>query len=256
MTRSSRLAKCCRPSRLRMNLMLALAACFAGIQGCVIAPLPGPPPYHVILAPGYDPAVQHRLLIMPIVGLEGDAVASGMITDAIVNELRAIGPFEVVMADPIPCPTCAPPPPLFPSEQDLALLMERHRPDAFVFVTVNRYSPYPPLELGLSVRVVGAYDRQTLASIDTLRNAAQDIPFSNGDCTVSHPAEDLLLADAAVTSSSPTLYARHVAMYVAHALALKPLPSPATESGWSILPKPGRSHGWFAHSPKNHAAPQ
>ena len=44
--------------------------------------------------------------------------------------------------------------------------------------------------------------------------------------------------------------------YVAHALALKPLPTPATESSWSILPKPGRSHGWFAHSQKNHAGPR
>ena len=113
-------------------------------------------------------------------------------------------------------------------------------PDALVFVTVTSYSPYPPLEIGLSVRVVNAADRQTLASLDTTRYAEQDIPFSNGDCVVAHPAEDLLTTDAAIAHSSPREFVRYVSMHVAHALALDPLPLPptATGLGLSILPKP------------------
>lgn len=234
-----------------------VAASLAGVgtAGCMTVPLPGPPPYRVVLAPGYDPAVQHRLLLMPLVGL-GDPVAAEMITEVLFNELRTVGPFEVVMPEPKPCPACEPPPSPYPTEAELAELVAQYQPDAFVFVTVTSYSPYPPLELGLAVRVVGAFDRQTLASIDTTRLAVQDIPFSNGDCTFAHDADDLLLADAAVAGSSPRQFARHVSLHVAHALALDPLPVPPSGSGWLALPKPDPSRGWFGHWPKSHAVPQ
>jgi hypothetical protein len=251
----------CRRSRtdraLRAVQLVLIAACLScGGSGCVFNAMPAPPPYRVVLGPGYNPKVQHRLLFMPIVGLEGDPVATKLVTDALVNELRTVGPFEVVMAAPPLCPDCAPPPPPFPTEAELAALVARHRPDAFVFVTVASYSPYPPLELGLSVRVVSAIDRQTLASIDTVRYAAQDIPFSNGDCTFAHEADDLLLADAAIAGSSPRLFARHVAMHVAHALALDPLPLEPTVSSWSILPKLGQSPESCERSPRSPAAPR
>ena len=240
----------------RVLLTAALLSC-AGGSGCaMITPMPGPPPYHVILSPEFDPAVQHRLLVMPVVGLESDPVAATMITDALLNELRTVGPFEVLFAAPAPGLACEPPPPPYPSESELATLIEQHQPDAFVFLTVTTYSPYPPQELGLSLRVVGAYDRQTLASIDTVRYAAQDVPFSNGDCPIGHPADDLLIADAAFAGSSPRQFAQLVTKHVAHALAMDPLPTRTTESGWSILPGPGRSLGLFGHSPKNRAAPQ
>jgi hypothetical protein len=246
-----------RGGRLSRVLLAAVLLGSGGAAGCaMLTPMPGPPPYHVALSPGYNPAVQRRLLVMPLVGLEGDPVAATMITDALLNELRTVGPFEVVFAAPAPCPMCAPPRPLYPAEEELATLVEHHRPDAFVFVTVTTYSPYPPQELGLSLRVVGAYDRQTLASIDTVRYAAQDVPFSNGDCTFAHPADDLLIADAAVAASSPRQFAQLVAKHIAHALAMDPLPTRTTESGWSILPGPGRSLGWFGHSPRIRAAPR
>jgi len=240
------------------SLLLIAGAVMCVAPGCITAPLPGPPPYRVVLGAGYDPTIQHRLLLMPIVGLEADPVATEMITAALFNELRTVGPFNIVLAPATPCPACEPPPPLQPTEEQLAALIAQHRPDALVFVTVSSYSPYPPLELGLSVRVVSAIDRQTLASIDTTRYAAQDIPFSNGDCVVAHPADDLLLADAAVAASSPRQFVRYVSMHVAHALALNPLPlaRTATESGWSILPGPGRSRGSCEHSPRSHAVPQ
>lgn len=235
-------------------LLLTLIGLGAPLTGCASAPLPGPPPYRVILGPGYDPAIHHRLLLMPPVGLEADPVAVSMIADILYNELRTVGPFEIVLAPPVICPACEPPPPPFPSEQQLAELAAVHRPDAFVFVTINSYSPYPPLELGLSVRVVSAADRQTLASIDTTRYAAQDIPFSNGDCSVAHPADDLLLTNAAAASSSPRQFVRHVAMHVAHALALDPLPIPSTGLDWSILPRPRQSPESCVRSRKTPAA--
>lgn len=235
--------------------LLMIAGLSGGVlPGCASPPLPAPPPYKVVLGAGFDPAIQRRLLLMPLVGLEGDPVASEMITGALFNELRTVGPFEIVMAPATPCPACEPPPPPFPSEQQLAELIAVHQPDALVFVTINSYSPYPPLELGLSVRVVSALDRQTLASIDTTRYAVQDIPFSNGDCAVAHPADDLLLANAALAGTSPRQFVRYVSMHVAHALALDPLPLPPTGSGWSTLLKPRRSPGSCGHSPKTHAA--
>lgn len=245
--------------RRRRSMRLLLAALVlgcAGGSGCaMITPMPGPPPYHVVMSPQYDPALQHRLLVMPIVGLEGDPVAATMITDALLNELRTVGPFEVLFVNPGPRPACEPPPPLYPAETELATLIDQHQPDALVFVTVTTYSPYPPQELGLSLRVVGAYDRQTLVSIDTVRYAAQDVPFSNGDCTFGHPADDLLIADAAVAGSSPRQFAQLVSKHIAHALALDPLPTRTTKLGWSILPGPSRALGWFGHSPKAHAGP-
>lgn len=236
--------------------LLLLAGLGAGLApGCFTLPLPGPPPYRVVLGPGYDPVIHHRLLLMPIAGLDADPVAAEMITGALYNELRTVGPFEVVMAPARLCPACEPPPPPFPSDEELSALIAAHRPDALVFVTIASYSPYPPLELGISVRVVSALDRQTLASIDTTRYAAQDIPFSNGDCAVAHPADDLLLASAASASSSPRQFVRYVSMHIAHALALDPLPLPTTGSGWLVLPKPGPSPESCEHSPKSHVAP-
>lgn len=245
--------------RSRFGGLLLLAGLGISMaSGCITMPLPGPPPYKVILGAGYDPVIHHRLLLMPLAGVDADPVAEAMITNALYNELRTVGPFEVIKASPVPCPACEPVPPPLPNEEQIAQLISMHRPDALVFVTVTSYSPYPPLEIGLSVRVVGAIDRQTLASIDTTRYAAQDVPFSNGDCAVAHPADDLLLTNAAIAHSSPRQFVRYVSMHVAHALALDPLPLPptATGSGLSILPKPRPSPGSCEHSPKTPAGPQ
>lgn len=244
-----------RRFRARQLLAGVALACACGSGCAMITPMPGPPPYHVVMAPEYDPAVQHRLLVMPLVGLEGDPVAATMITDSLLNELRTVGPFEVLFADPGPCPACEPPPPLYPAETELATLIEQHQPDALVFVTVTAYSPYTPQELGISLRVVGAYNRQTLVSIDTVRYASQDVPFSNGDCTFGHPADDLLIAESAVAGSSPRQFAQLVSKHIAHALALDPLPTRTTEMGWSILPGPSRTLGWFGHTRNMHGGP-
>lgn len=227
--------------RSRLGSLLLIAGLGVSLAcGCITMPLPGPPPYKVILGAGYEPTIHHRLLLMPIAGLDADPVACAMVSNQIYNELRTVGPFEVIKAPPVPHPVCEPGPPPLPSEEQIAELVSIHHPDALVFVTVTSYSPYPPLEIGLSVRVVSAADRQTLASLDTTRYAEQDIPFSNGDCVVAHPAEDLLTTDAAIAHSSPREFVRYVSMHVAHALALDPLPLPptATGSGLSILPKP------------------
>jgi hypothetical protein len=243
--------------RASLGLLLITGLGLTIASGCFTLPLPGPPPYNVVLGAGYDPTIHHRLLLMPIAGVDADPVADGMITNALYNELRTVGPFEVIKAPPIPCPACEPGPPPLPTEQQIAEMISLHRPDALVFVTVTSYSPYPPLELGIAVRVVSAIDRQPLASMDTTRYAAQDIPFSNGDCVVAHPADDLLLANAAAASTSPRQFVRYVSMHVAHALALDPLPLPPTStgSGWSILPKPGPSRESCEHSPRIPSGP-
>lgn len=236
-----------RSGRIRRTARLLLVAACLGSpmnSGCMTVPLAGPPPYRVVLGPGYDPAVHHRLLLLPIVGLD-DPVATGMITEVLFNELRTVGPFEIVLAEPKPCTACEPPPSPYPTEEELAQLAGLHRPDAFLFVTVTSYSPYPPLELGLSIRVVSAAERRTLASIDTTRYAAQDVPFSNGDCAFAHDADDTIVANANLASSSPREFVRLVSMHVAHALALDPLPMPTTGSNWSILQGPGQSPVWF-----------
>ncbi|MFO1093782.1 MAG: hypothetical protein U0992_10795 [Planctomycetaceae bacterium] len=225
-----------RSGRIRRTARLLLVAACLGSpmnSGCMTVPLAGPPPYRVVLGPGYDPAVHHRLLLLPIVGLD-DPVATGMITEVLFNELRTVGPFEIVLAEPKPCTACEPPPSPYPTEEELAQLAGLHRPDAFLFVTVTSYSPYPPLELGLSIRVVSAAERRTLASIDTTRYAAQDVPFSNGDCAFARRRRHDR-GERESRQQQPAEFVRLVSMHVAHVLALDPLPLPTTGSNWSIL---------------------
>lgn len=219
-----------RAARTRVLLLCGLLAVVSGEGGCRLAAPSGPPPYRVVLSPGYHPMMYRRLLFLPVMGLEGDPVAATLISDALLAELQTVGPFEVVVPEPVVCDPCDPAGLAPLSEADIAELAERYRPDAIVFTTITSYMPYPPMELGLSIRVVSAWNRETLASIDTVRIAPQDIPFSNGDCTFAHPASDLLLADAAVAACSPRLFARSVAMQIAHALALDPL-RPAAGTG-------------------------
>jgi hypothetical protein len=216
-----------RERRTRLGLLAMLSmACLA--SGCVVLPpTPAPHPYRVELAPGYDPVMCRRLLFLPVVGLEQDPVAATIVSDALISELQTVGPFEVLLPDPIPCPECAPPGFRPPNEAEVAEMAQRYQADALVFTTVSRYNPYPPLQLGLSIEIVGVSSNQTLARIDTLRFADEDIPFSNGDCTLESPADEVILAGARVATCSPRYFSQHVAAQIAHALALNPVrPAP------------------------------
>jgi hypothetical protein len=207
-------------------LFVLCSACLA--SGCVVLPpTPAPHPYRVELTPGYDPVMCRRLLFLPVAGLEQDPVAATIVSDALISELQTVGPFEVLLPDPVPCPECAPPGFRAPNEAEVAEMAQRYQADALVFTTVSRYNPYPPLQLGLSIEIVGVSSNQTLARIDTLRFADEDIPFSNGDCTLENPADEVILAGARVATCSPRYFSQHVAAQIAHALALNPVrPAP------------------------------
>jgi hypothetical protein len=184
------------------------------------------------LAPGYDPAACRRLLFLPVAGLEEDPVAATIVSDALISELQTVGPFEVLLPDPIPCPECGPPGFRPPTEAEVAEMAQHYQADAFVYTTVSRYNPYPPLQLGLSIEIVGVWNGQTLARIDTLRYADEDIPFSNGDCTLENPADEVILAGTRVATCSPRYFAQHVAAQIAHALALNPVRPASTKERW------------------------
>ena len=215
-------------SQLLMSAALALC-----LTGCVLPPTPAPRPYRVELAPGYDPTACRRLLFLPVAGLDADPVAATIVNDAFISELQTVGPFEVLLPEPIPCPECGPPGVRPPTEEELMEMARRMQVDAFVMTTVTTYNPYPPLQLGLTIELVSVWDRTTLARIDTLRYADEDIPFSNGDCVVGNPADEVILASASVATCSPRYFSQHVAAQIAHALALTPIrPAPGRER-WS-----------------------
>lgn len=210
--------------------MLAAAAMTVLLAGCVLPPTPAPRPYRVELSPGYDPTTCRRLLFLPVTGLESDPVAATIVSDALLSELQTVGPFDVLLPPPVPCPECGPPGVRPPTEDELLEIARQMQADAFVYTTVSTYNPYPPLQLGLSIEVVSVWDRTTLARIDTLRYADEDIPFSNGDCVVGNPADEVILASASVATCSPRYFSQHVAAQIAHALALTPIrPAPGRE---------------------------
>lgn len=216
--------------------------------GCVmLPPTPAPHPYRVELAPGYDPLMCRRLLFLPVAGLEQDPVAATIVSDALISELQTVGPFEVLLPDPVPCPECGPPGVRPPNEAEIAEMAQRYQADALVYTTVSRYNPYPPLQLGLSIEIVDVAGTQTLARIDTLRFADEDIPFSNGDCTLENPADEVILTGARVATCSPRYFAQHVAAQIAHALALTPVRPAPFPQRWSTFWQDKRSAAQQMH---------
>ena len=208
-------------AREQRTLSAVLLSCSLALwlSGCVLPPTPAPRPYRVELAPGYDPTACRRLLFLPVSGLEADPVAATIVNDAFISELQTVGPFEVLLPEPILCPECGPPGIRPPTEEELLEMARRMQADAFVVTRVTTYNPYPPLQLGLTIEIVSVWNRTTLARIDTLRYADEDVPFSNGDCVVGNPADEIMLASASVATCSPRYFSQHVAAQVAHARA-------------------------------------
>lgn len=230
------------------------------LAGCHLGQKKPPPPptfseYH---APGFDPNVLTRVLLMPLANESGYLNAGEEIRVALAAELQSQARFEVVMAPPNPELTNAQLVHLHGrfNEAAMVALARTFKVDGIIMGALTQYHPYAPPRIGLSLQMVSPSEAVVVASVDGLwdaRNKRIADEAKGYYHQTNHPYL-LISRETDLALTSPQLYQRFVCHQVAASLANPPPPAPPGADGAAQGSNSGAEEKTANGSPKPPAA--
>jgi hypothetical protein len=229
---------------LTMSIPVAVVL-FAGLVGCKTPPATTDTAaaFSYYRAGEASPPVR-RVVLLPLFNETPHRDAEELIRQALAEQLRSAGPFEVVTPDQLQLRGF---PPLCRSLADVdeRLLLEareRFQADAVLIGSLRHYHPYWPPRIGVTLHLVETTEAMTVASVDGMWDAANESVAKQARGHLANLTPKRTIPESELILHSPRYFSRFVSYQVTKALG-----------GDSVQVAPEHVHSYHVPSAKHNA---
>jgi len=193
----------------------------------------------------FQPVPIRRVVLLPLMNETHQPHAEEVLRDAMAEQLRAAGLFEVLVLHPHDLHELLPPAPSLATfdTQTLVQLAHQYHADAVLFGSLRSFHPYWPPRIGVTLHLVETSEAMTLASIDGLWDASDESIARQARGYFEHQSPQAVLPQSELVLHGPRYFSNFVAFQITQALTRGAQSATTASDGRARRQRIGHDHG-------------